>query len=91
MPFLVHQALAMSLLGSGASHAGARASGPRDGLPQQPLGLELPQCLEYKRAPTSDHTTAVSARVQALGLTFLESTPFASTLPPVIASQSQVV
>lgn len=60
MPFLVHQALAMSLLGSGASHARTDASGLRDGLPQ-PLGLGLPQCLNYTRAQTFSHTTAAPA------------------------------
>jgi hypothetical protein len=60
MPFLVHQALAMSLLGSGASHTRTHASGLRDDLPQ-PLGLGLPQCLDYMRAPMSSHTTAVPA------------------------------
>ena len=41
MPFLVHQALAVSLFGPGASYTGADGSGLRDGLPQL-LGLGLP-------------------------------------------------
>ena len=60
MPFLAHQALAMSLHGSGAAYTGADSSGLRDGLPQ-PLRLGLPWCLDYKRALTSTHATAVPA------------------------------